>query len=65
MEFIDLKMKKAQAPFGFTLLNIPIINLWKEFEAHLRLLETELFWMIGDDWGRYPIFPFSVLLVDV
>ena len=37
MEFIDLKMKKAQAPFGFTLLNIPIINLWKEFEAHLRL----------------------------
>ena len=36
-------MKKTQVTFGFTLSNIPIINLRKEFEAHFRLLETKQF----------------------
>lgn len=45
-------MKKPQAPFRFTLSNIPIINLRKEFEAHFRLLETELF--------RAQLYDFSV-----
>ena len=36
-------MTEPQIPFGFTLSNIPIINLRKEFEAHSRLLGTEQF----------------------
>ena len=36
-------MGNSEIPFGLALSNIPVINLRREFEEHLRLLETGQF----------------------